>query len=215
MFSSKPKTPTTPSETPTPPATRPSPPARSSPPSIISKDLKIMGDLVSEGDLQIDGVIEGDLKSRSLTVGESAEIKGSIEADTARIHGTVSGQVKAETIELMRSAKMSGDIIHGVLSIEAGAHVEGTLARLHRDPKAIAPPKSNGASAEEVESTRSTPSGPKVAEAERKEGGSNGNVKAGPRGQSDPAGSTEKSSGVITDDVPNPLSRKFRASVGS
>lgn len=174
-----------------------------------------MGDLVSEGDLQIDGVIEGDLKSRSLTVGESAEIKGSIEADTARIHGTVKGQVKAETIELMRSAKMSGDIIHGVLSIEAGAHVEGTLARLHRDPKAIAPPKSNGVSAEEAESTPTSHGGPKFAEAEKKDPGSNGNVKAGAKGQSDPASGGEKPSGVITDDVPNPLSRKFRASVGS
>ena len=110
---------------------------------------------------------------------------------------------------------MSGDIVHGVLSIEAGAHVEGTLARLHRDPKAIAPPKSNGVSAEEGEKARSAPNGPKVAEADKREAGSNGNVKAGPTGPSDSASGAEKPSGVITDDVPNPLSRKFRASVGS
>ena len=43
-------------------------------PSIISPDLKIVGDLKSHGDIQIDGTIEGDINSRLLTVGEQAEL---------------------------------------------------------------------------------------------------------------------------------------------
>ncbi len=38
-------------------------------PSIISPDLKIVGDLKSHGDIQIDCTIEGDINSRLLTVG--------------------------------------------------------------------------------------------------------------------------------------------------
>jgi cytoskeletal protein CcmA (bactofilin family) len=47
---------------------RPAP--RSAAPSIVSSDLKILGDLISAGDLQVDGIVEGDIQSRSLTVGD-------------------------------------------------------------------------------------------------------------------------------------------------
>ncbi|HZT19564.1 MAG TPA: hypothetical protein VFA23_09190, partial [Dongiaceae bacterium] len=50
----------------------PRPAPRSAAPSIISSDLKILGDLISAGDLQVDGIVEGDIQSRSLTIGEGA-----------------------------------------------------------------------------------------------------------------------------------------------
>ncbi len=52
------------------------PVVRSSPPSIISADLKIVGDLSSDGEIQVDGTIEGDIRTKSLLVGETADIKG-------------------------------------------------------------------------------------------------------------------------------------------
>ncbi len=99
-------------------------------PSIISPDLKIIGDLKSSGDIQIDGCVEGDINSRTLTIGQSAEVQGSIVADTVRISGTVIGQVKAKEVTLERSAKMTGDITHGNLTMEAGALFEGHVRRM-------------------------------------------------------------------------------------
>ncbi|MEE8533942.1 MAG: polymer-forming cytoskeletal protein, partial [Alphaproteobacteria bacterium] len=63
-------------------------------PSVISADLKLIGNVHSAGDVQVDGTIEGDINSRSLTVGEGARIDGSITADHVRICGSVSGQVQ-------------------------------------------------------------------------------------------------------------------------
>lgn len=99
-------------------------------PSLISGDLKVIGNLESSGDLQIDGKVEGDIKSRSVTVGESAEVKGAIVADTARICGTVKGKVQASSVTLANTAKAKGDIVHQTLSIEAGAEFEGQVRRL-------------------------------------------------------------------------------------
>ena len=99
-------------------------------PSIISPDLKIIGDLKSSGDIQIDGCVEGDINSRTLTIGQSAEVQGSIVADTVRISGTVIGQVKAKAVTLERSANMTGDITHGNLTMEAGAQFEGHVRRM-------------------------------------------------------------------------------------
>jgi cytoskeletal protein CcmA (bactofilin family) len=104
-------------------------------PSIISADLRIVGDLASAGDIQIDGEVEGDIQSRTLTVGEGAQVKGSISAETVRVCGSVTGQIKATTVTLDRTAKVLGDILHTSLAIEPGAFLEGHCRRLETGSK--------------------------------------------------------------------------------
>ncbi len=99
-------------------------------PSIISADLKIVGDLHSNGDLQIDGAVEGDITSRSVTVGESAVVRGSLVAENVRVYGAVFGQIKANSVTLAKTAKVEGNIVHQALSMEAGAALSGNLSRL-------------------------------------------------------------------------------------
>lgn len=132
MFSkaSKPTGSTMPSAEPTRPPVR----ANASP-SIISADLRIVGDLESAGDIQIDGEVEGDIHSRTLTVGEGAQVKGSITAETVRVCGFVTGQIKATTVTLDRTARVLGDILHTSLAIEPGAFLEGHCRRLETGSK--------------------------------------------------------------------------------
>ena len=96
-------------------------------PSIISPDLEIVGNLKSDGEIQIDGAVKGDIKSHVLTVGEQGKIDGSIVADTVRIFGTVNGRVEATTVHLDKSARVTADITFGTLAIEAGAYFEGKV----------------------------------------------------------------------------------------
>ncbi len=99
-------------------------------PSIISPDLKIVGDLKSSGDIQIDGAIEGDINSRLLTVGKQAVVEGCIVADTVRISGTVKGQIKARMVHLDKAARVTGDVTPETLTMEAGASLEGQVKRM-------------------------------------------------------------------------------------
>ena len=99
-------------------------------PSLISADLRVVGNLESDGDLQIDGIVQGDIKTRSVTVGESAKVKGSIVAETARICGAVTGKVQASSVTVAKGANVKGDIVQQTLSIEAGAEIEGQIRRL-------------------------------------------------------------------------------------
>jgi cytoskeletal protein CcmA (bactofilin family) len=99
-------------------------------PSIISADLKVLGNLESAGDLQIDGQVEGDIKSRSITVGEGAHVKGSISAESVRVCGAVSGQIRASSVTIAQSARIKGDVFQKTVSIEAGADLEGRIGRL-------------------------------------------------------------------------------------
>ncbi len=107
-------------------------------PSIISPDLKIVGDLKSHGDIQIDGTIEGDINSRLLTVGEQAVVEGCIVADTVRISGTVKGQIKARMVHLDKDARVTGDLTHETLTMEAGALLEGQVRRMEPSSTATA-----------------------------------------------------------------------------
>ncbi len=99
-------------------------------PSIISKDLKIVGDLSCDGEIQIDGTIDGDIRTKSLLVGETADIKGEIVADTLNVHGSINGQIKARSVNLAKSAHVVGDILHEDLAIETGAFLEGHCKRM-------------------------------------------------------------------------------------
>ncbi len=99
-------------------------------PSIISPDLEIVGDLKSDGEIQIDGTVKGDIDVPLLTVGEQGKVDGSTVAETVRIFGTVTGQVRAKTVRLDASAKVTADITHESLTIEAGAYFEGKVQPL-------------------------------------------------------------------------------------
>lgn len=105
-------------------------PKKKMPPSIISADLTITGNLASEGEIQIDGKVIGDIYSCNLLIGETAHITGEIVAETVRVHGKVDGQIKALNVSLAQSAHVVGDILHDNLSIENGAFLEGLCKRL-------------------------------------------------------------------------------------
>jgi cytoskeletal protein CcmA (bactofilin family) len=105
-------------------------------PSVISADLKLVGNLESAGDVQIDGTVEGDIKSRSVTIGEGAHIDGSIVADKVRICGSVSGQVKGTAVSITKTARVEGDVTYKTLSVDEGAVLEGHCRRSESPAKA-------------------------------------------------------------------------------
>ena len=98
-------------------------------PSIIGSSMKVSGDLNSEGAVQIEGEIEGNIHCIEVTVGPNAQIRGHIYAETAKVHGNVNGEIRAQRVTLSSTARVMGDIVHEELAIEAGAYVEGQMLR--------------------------------------------------------------------------------------
>jgi cytoskeletal protein CcmA (bactofilin family) len=98
-------------------------------PSVLSSDLTIKGNLETSGDIQIEGVLEGDIKAHLLTVGESAIVKGEIIADDVVVNGRVVGCVRGLKVRLTSTARVEGDVIHKTIAIESGAHFEGSVKR--------------------------------------------------------------------------------------
>jgi cytoskeletal protein CcmA (bactofilin family) len=99
-------------------------------PSILSSDLKIEGDIVSHGDLHINGSIKGDIVAHRLTLGEGGTITGTVEVDVAVIAGNLAGQLTATSVTLASTARVVADITHVSLLIEEGAVFEGFSRRV-------------------------------------------------------------------------------------
>jgi cytoskeletal protein CcmA (bactofilin family) len=97
--------------------------------SVISAGLKIVGTIEGDGDIVVDGTVDGNIKGRMLTIGQGAAVNGEIEGETAHIRGAVSGKINARTVMLAGAAKVRGDITYENLSVELGAMWEGRSQR--------------------------------------------------------------------------------------
>lgn len=98
--------------------------------NVIAKNSTFIGDIISEGDFRIDGVLEGTLKTKGrVIIGVEGSIKGAVEAANAEIEGKFSGQLSvANILTIKPTANISGDVVIGKLSIEPGAIFNATCA---------------------------------------------------------------------------------------
>lgn len=97
--------------------------------SVLSSDLTVVGNVQTSGDIQIDGVVEGDIRAHLVTIGEGATIRGEIVAEDVVVNGRVIGRVRGLKVRLTSTARVEGDIVHKTIAIEAGAHFEGSVQR--------------------------------------------------------------------------------------
>lgn len=100
------------------------------PETVIAASVKLEGDFQSQGNVLIEGVVEGSLKTeRDLRVGERARISADVHAANAVVAGEVRGNlIVAERLELEPTARVHGDIRTKVLVVASGATINGKLA---------------------------------------------------------------------------------------
>jgi cytoskeletal protein CcmA (bactofilin family) len=100
-------------------------------PTIISEGLTVTGNLDSDGEVQVDGLVQGDIKSLRLSIGQNGRIVGAVQAERVLIRGRIDGQIRAQEVTLTRTAQVKGDIHHETLTIEPGATIDGHCRRLN------------------------------------------------------------------------------------
>lgn len=95
--------------------------------TIVGPSVKIQGDLVSEGNIRIEGGVTGKVHtSQSVHIGEAAVISADVQAGNAIVAGQVSGNIKVSgNLILQSTARINGDIACGVLRVEDGALFSG------------------------------------------------------------------------------------------
>jgi len=96
-------------------------------PNIIAQGTSVTGDLVSNGDFRIDGVLKGTITaSGRIVVGETGEVEGDIGCQNADISGSITGNLKVKELTVLKQSSRFNGNIHTVrLTIEAGALFSG------------------------------------------------------------------------------------------
>jgi len=132
------------------------------PETIISASVKVEGDFVSQGNVLIEGEVEGSLKTeKDLRVGEHARISADVAASSATVAGEVRGNIDVSgRLELEPTAKVYGDVKTVDLIVASGAVINGKIVM------------GNGIeSADDTKETKATKSAakPKAAKAAKEE----------------------------------------------
>jgi cytoskeletal protein CcmA (bactofilin family) len=104
--------------------------------SLVSSDITIEGNVIGDGELQIDGVVKGDVKVAKLTIGDTGHIEGTVTAEAAEVRGRVVGAIIAKQVRLYGTAYIDGDITHEQLAMETGAYFQGRSLKFKREAPA-------------------------------------------------------------------------------
>ncbi len=95
--------------------------------TIIGPSVKVQGDFAGRGNLIIEGIVNGSVKTDgNLKIGENSKIEASVEADNAIVSGVINGNVKIKNdLELTAKAKIFGDVEVKSICIARGAVLNG------------------------------------------------------------------------------------------
>lgn len=98
--------------------------------SIISKGLLLKGNLVSDGLLEVEGQIDGNVKGNEITIRETGSITGKLVANVVNIKGNFEGVIRSQKINISGKAVIKGTLEYVALCVEDGASIIGDLKRL-------------------------------------------------------------------------------------
>jgi cytoskeletal protein CcmA (bactofilin family) len=96
----------------------------------LAAGTSVKGDIETQGDIRIDGTVEGSLVSKGkLVVGNTGHIIGEVNCVTAHVSGKLEGIISvSEMLKVQESGQLKGEISYGKLSVEPGAELEGKIS---------------------------------------------------------------------------------------
>jgi cytoskeletal protein CcmA (bactofilin family) len=108
---------------------RPATPGSNAGRSVLGADLRITGEVVTTGSVEVLGEIEGNITAHGLIIGQEGRVKGSVKADTVEVKGKLDGKVACQNFTLRSSAAVKADVTTSGIVIESGAAMDGRFLR--------------------------------------------------------------------------------------
>ena len=128
--------------------------------AVIGADAKFVGTISNVKSIEIEGVVEADLKAEKLSIGASGKFVGEVNCDLVVIGGSYDGMMRAGSIWATQTAQIAGEIHYQSLQMDRGAALNCRVVHNWEDPVE---------SVEESESVAEEPAGEAQSESEAKE----------------------------------------------
>ncbi|MBO4615413.1 MAG: polymer-forming cytoskeletal protein [Bacteroidales bacterium] len=105
--------------------------------NILGCGTTIVGNIVSQGDVRVDGILDGNLTTQSkLVIGATGRISGEIKCKDCEVSGAVKGKIQVENLLMLRAtAVVEGEIRTTKLAIEPNAVFSGTCSMSTAQPQ--------------------------------------------------------------------------------
>ena len=95
--------------------------------NIIGSETSITGDIVTKGDIRMDGKLKGNLKANGkVIIGETGFVEGTITCKNLEVLGKILGNITVEELAILKTtANLEADITTKKLGVEPGAIFTG------------------------------------------------------------------------------------------
>lgn len=100
--------------------------------SYVGETMQLEGDLRTSGNLDIAGLIKGNVFVSEMTITETGSVRGGVEAGSIEVNGHVEGKITADQVIVGKNAVIKGDIFFkNTLKTEEGADIDGYIKRIN------------------------------------------------------------------------------------
>lgn len=106
-------------------------------PSILSSDISILGNIVSDGFIEVEGKIEGNITCQCATIRKLGSVHGDLVAESVHIDGQVYGLVKARHVRITETGRVKGMVMYETISIQDGAYIDGQCKNTEQHREAV------------------------------------------------------------------------------
>ncbi len=96
-------------------------------PSIITSDVVIEGNLMTGGELQVDGTVNGNIRARAVVIDVQGVVHGEVAAEDVFVRGRIIGPIRGVNVTIVSGGHIEGDVTNENIAIENGAYVDGKI----------------------------------------------------------------------------------------
>ncbi len=103
----------------------------------LTAGSKIIGTVIADSDIRIDGTLEGELQcSGKVVIGEQGLLKGNVVCQNAEIMGKLDGKINVkQSLALRSTSNLKGDVFTQTLIVEPNAIFNGTCSMGNNEVK--------------------------------------------------------------------------------
>ena len=95
--------------------------------SIIGEGIDFSGEINTEGNIHIDGIMRGIIRANEVVIGPNGEFDGEIIADILIVNGTIKGKFSIKNLHIRKEGLLQGRAKYEILVVDIGGRIQGEL----------------------------------------------------------------------------------------